>query len=147
MVYDTFIFWKELDVLELRLAELSPVVDRFVLVESPVTFTGLPKPLYYAENRDRFSAYHGKIIHIVGELPPDPAADAWYYEGTSRNLIMEGIRDADPSDTILLSDVDEIPDKRAILEHRGYEGLTVFRCRWFLHQDVPTPLAGWASAV
>jgi beta-1,4-mannosyl-glycoprotein beta-1,4-N-acetylglucosaminyltransferase len=133
VIYDTFIFWKELDLLELRLEELSPLVDRFVLVESPVTFTGLPKPLYYAENADRFSAYRERIIHVVGDLPPNPASSAWSYEGRSRNLILRGVRDADPSDTILLSDVDEIPDRQVILEHRAYEGVTVFRPRWFMY--------------
>jgi len=134
MIYDTFIFWKELDILELRLAELSPVVDRFVLVESPVTFTGLPKPLYYAENRDRFSAYNDKITHVIGDLPENPESNAWYYEGTSRNLIMEGVRDADPSDIILLSDVDEIPDIEVVLEESAYDGVTVFRSRWFMYR-------------
>ena len=134
MIYDTFIFWKELDILELRLAELSPVVDWFVLVESPVTFTGLSKPLYYAENKDRFSAYNDRIVHVIGDLPPNPASNAWYYEGTSRNLIMEGVRDADPSDTILLSDVDEIPDRGVILEDSTHAGVTVFRSRWFMYR-------------
>jgi len=37
MIYDCFPFFDELDVLEIRLNELDPVVDKFVLVEAPVT--------------------------------------------------------------------------------------------------------------
>jgi beta-1,4-mannosyl-glycoprotein beta-1,4-N-acetylglucosaminyltransferase len=34
MVYDVFPFLNELDILEIRLNELDPVVDLFVLTES-----------------------------------------------------------------------------------------------------------------
>ena len=39
-VYDCFTFFNELDLLEVRLAELYNVVDHFVIVESPISFTG-----------------------------------------------------------------------------------------------------------
>ena len=54
MIYDTFMFFNELELLELRLNELNGVVDKFVLVEATRTFTNKPKPLYYAENKQRF---------------------------------------------------------------------------------------------
>ena len=57
MVIDAFPFNDELDMLELRLGTLDAVVDYFVLVESPRTFSGMPKPLYYAENKDRFAKW------------------------------------------------------------------------------------------
>jgi beta-1,4-mannosyl-glycoprotein beta-1,4-N-acetylglucosaminyltransferase len=41
-IFDCFTFFNELDLLEIRLHELAPVVDRFVIAESPVTFTGRP---------------------------------------------------------------------------------------------------------
>jgi beta-1,4-mannosyl-glycoprotein beta-1,4-N-acetylglucosaminyltransferase len=40
---DAFVFGTELDLLEIRLEELKGVVDRHILVESTVTFTGKPK--------------------------------------------------------------------------------------------------------
>ncbi len=42
-VYDCFPFFNELELLQLRLEELSPVVDRFVLVESPHLVFGQSK--------------------------------------------------------------------------------------------------------
>jgi hypothetical protein len=46
-IIDCFTFFNELDMLEFRLTELDPYVDKFVIIESTKTFTGKPKPLYY----------------------------------------------------------------------------------------------------
>lgn len=53
-VFDSFRFYNELELLEVRLNVLNDVVDYFVLTESPVTISGNEKPLYYLENKDRF---------------------------------------------------------------------------------------------
>lgn len=71
-VFDSFIFFNEIDLLELRLNILNDVVDYFVITESPWTVSGNPKPLYYQENKERFSKFHHKIIHnITEEIPND----------------------------------------------------------------------------
>ena len=51
-VLDAVLMSSELDLLEIRLHELSGVVDRFFIVESNATFTGLPKETYFANNRE-----------------------------------------------------------------------------------------------
>lgn len=71
-VFDSFIFFNELDLLEMRLNILNDVVDYFVLTESPWTVSGNPKPLYYEENKSRFAKWNHKIIHnITEEIPND----------------------------------------------------------------------------
>jgi beta-1,4-mannosyl-glycoprotein beta-1,4-N-acetylglucosaminyltransferase len=50
-VTDSFIFFNELDILEIRLNTLDPYVDYFIIVESSVTHTGNPKPYYFEENK------------------------------------------------------------------------------------------------
>ena len=71
-VFDSFIFFNELDLLEMRLNILNDVVDYFVLTESPFTVSGNEKPLYYQENKDRFGKFNDKIIHYVTEeIPSD----------------------------------------------------------------------------
>lgn len=65
MIFDAFSFYNELDLLEIRLHELSDVVDFFVLVEATRTHSGRFKPLYYKMNRHRFSHFNDKIIHII----------------------------------------------------------------------------------
>lgn len=69
-VYDIFTFFNELDLLELRLEMLNDHVDKFVIIECIETFSGNPKPLYYEENKARFSKFHSKIIHHVTYDPP-----------------------------------------------------------------------------
>lgn len=72
MIYDTFSFFNELDLLEIRLNILNKYVDYFVLCESPKTFSGLNKPLYFKENKNRFTKWKKKIINfIVDDYPKD----------------------------------------------------------------------------
>ena len=66
-----FIFFNELELLEMRLNILSDVVDYFVLTESPFTVSGNEKPLYYQENKDRFGKFNDKIVHYVTEEIPN----------------------------------------------------------------------------
>ena len=108
MVYDCFVFFNELDLLEIRLNTLGAHVDRFVLVESDLTFSGNKKPCHYLENRSRYDAFADKIIHIRSVLSGfDPEAH-WQREYKQRNDIMLGLLDAKDDDLIIISDVDEI---------------------------------------
>ena len=123
-IYDCFTFFNELDVLDIRLAELADAVDYFVLVEATRSFTGKPKPLHYAENASRYAAYQDKIIHIVVEDMPEGAQDAelenallkdaWRREYFQRNAIARGLGGAAGDDLIMLSDADEIPRASAL---------------------------------
>ncbi len=115
MIYDTFPLFNELELLEVRLEELDSVVDRFVLAEAPRTHSNRPKPLHFAENRDRFKKFLPKITHIVADDLPD-TSDAWILEGEQRRAVDRGLKDCRPDDIILHSDLDEIPSARAIRE-------------------------------
>lgn len=117
MIYDCFSFFNELDLLEIRLNELDPVVDRFVFVEATLTHNGDKKPLYYAENKSRFAKFAEKIIHIVVTEDDFRSAEsgktfqerAWMRENVQRNAIVKGLVDANDDDVIIVSDLDEIP--------------------------------------
>lgn len=113
MIIDTFPFFNELELLEVRLHELDAVVDRFVLAEAPRTHSNQPKPLHFAENRERFKKFLPKITHIVVDDLPD-TADAWLLEGLQRRGVDRGLAGCQPDDIILHSDADEIPDARAV---------------------------------
>lgn len=62
-VLDAMLMSTELDLLEIRLNELDPVVDYFLIVESNATFTGLPKKTYFQENKARFAKFLDKIVY------------------------------------------------------------------------------------
>ncbi len=60
-VIDAFLFFQELDLLEVRLAYLDVYVDTFVIVEACQTFSGRAKPFVLEKNFDRYAKYHEKI--------------------------------------------------------------------------------------
>jgi len=108
MVVDCFTFFNELELLEIRLHELDPWVDRFVLVESRETFTGNPKPLYFDENKHLFEQFLPKIHHLVSPSVGN-SKTFWDREKNQRDFIMVGLSDCNENDLVLISDVDEIP--------------------------------------
>ena len=60
-IIDSFLFFQELDLLEIRLAFLDSYVDTFVIVEACQTFTGKAKGFVFEENKERFEKYLPKI--------------------------------------------------------------------------------------
>ena len=118
MLYDCFVFHNEFDLLEIRLREMGDLVDRFVLVEADQTQRGSPKPFFFDENRERFSAWKDKIVDLQVRLPDElpPALGVyknrrkkdWERENYQRNCIAQGLDTCRPDDLVLLSDVDEI---------------------------------------
>lgn len=114
MIFDCFTFFDELMLLEIRLKELSPVVDRFILVEATHTHSGQPKPLYYDEVKDNdiFGPFKSKITHIVCSAPMGP--DRFENDRNQRNAIMYGLRGAAADDIIIVSDLDEIVNHQVI---------------------------------
>jgi beta-1,4-mannosyl-glycoprotein beta-1,4-N-acetylglucosaminyltransferase len=70
-IYDCFCFFNELDILEIRLNILEPYVDFFVICESSVTHSGEPKPFFFEDNKERFSKFLHKIIHLKIEDTPN----------------------------------------------------------------------------
>jgi beta-1,4-mannosyl-glycoprotein beta-1,4-N-acetylglucosaminyltransferase len=125
-------FYNEFEMLRLRLETLRDKVDCFVLVESPQTHSGAPKPLYFAERQAEFAEF--PIRHVVADL--SEYHDRLLAENMQRNAILLGLDDAQPQDIIMISDVDEIPD---LSTWRGVSG--TFSCRMFyyfmnvLHQN------------
>tara|TARA_A100001011_G_scaffold331193_1_gene357455 strand:- start:567 stop:1571 length:1005 start_codon:yes stop_codon:yes gene_type:complete len=63
MLTDSFLFFQELDLLEIRLEYLYSVVDKFIIVEANETFSGLPKEFVFEKNIRRFNKYKDKIIY------------------------------------------------------------------------------------
>ena len=122
-IVDCFTFYNEFDLLMYRLTVLYDIVDHFVLVESTHTHTGRQKLLYYNENKQMFSRFSDKIIHvIVDDFPhkyPDinfDAGEQWINERFQRDQIGKGIArlTLEGDDVITVTDLDEIPDPNVL---------------------------------
>lgn len=118
MIIDCFTFWKELDLLEIRLNELYKSIDKFILVEASRTQSLIEKPFFFEENKKRFSKFLDKIIHVKIEEYPDNNSNLWNMENFQRNCILKGFQELSLSDDdlILISDLDEIPRASLIEE-------------------------------
>lgn len=112
-IVDTFCFFNELTILECRLSMLYKHVDYFVLVEGTRTHSNKKKPLFFEENKERFSKFLPKIIHVIVEDENYPCyTDTWNFEHFQRNCIATGLKKLNlkDDDIVMFSDVDEIPD-------------------------------------
>lgn len=146
-IYDCFIFFNELDLLEIRLNILNKFVDYFVLVESTKTFTGVEKPLYFMENTNRFSDFSDKIIHVVVDDMPDTFEELetrngndldkkifkdclttpnvpkgqvhWLREFYQKEQIFKGLIDTDDEDFVFISDLDEIWNPKIEIDYNS----------------------------
>ena len=138
MVYDAFPFFNELELLEIRLHELDPVVDVFILAEARHTFQKKQKELLFEQNKQRFAKFLPKIRHvIVDELPGFfykwRRPDAWVVSDYQKGQVVRGLSDAKPGDTVIFSDVDEIPKADAVRAATVKPGITVFEQRLYAY--------------
>lgn len=118
LVWDACLLHDEVEMLDLRLEILDAVVDRFVVVESTVTFRGAAKPLHLVEQRARFERWRDRIVHVVVDDTPDGGDDAWARERFQRDAIARGLGDCRGWDVVGVSDVDEIPHPDPLAERR-----------------------------
>lgn len=116
MIYDCIPFFNELDILKLRMQILSPYVDRFVLEESTVTFSGEPKEMIFAKHREMFREYEDKIRYVAVDNSPMGGVTTHERDKFQKNQLIRAMADAKPDDIVIFSDVDEIPDPRALTE-------------------------------
>ncbi|GAA5989233.1 hypothetical protein JCM10908_001217 [Rhodotorula pacifica] len=122
-LWDATIFSTETDLYLTRLHELSPVVDRFFVLESDRTFTGLEKPLLLRDllhNDTRFAPFRSKITYrtFTGrslEKGESPFAQEGRMRTAMTSLLkpeLAKIMEGSPSPVMIFSDVDEIPSRR-----------------------------------
>ena len=110
-IYDCFSYWDEDLLLELRLNILNDYVDFFVIVEGNKTWQNNPKKFRF--KIDNFKKFKSKIIYVkVDDLPN--GKNPWKRENFQRNCITRGLTNASEDDLIMISDLDEIPNPKAL---------------------------------
>lgn len=129
-VVDCLMFYNELDMLRFRLEHLNDVVDYFVIAEATVTHQNTEKKLFFEENKHLFSEYLDKIIYVVVDDMPGgySSTDNWAREKHQRISLIKGIEKLNlkPTDVIMLSCCDEIPNNKIVKEIKEY-GINIFQ--------------------
>lgn len=149
-IYDSFLFFNELDILHMRLELLYDKVDYFIISECDTTFRGDIKPFYYEENKHLFEKYKNKIIHVkntnsfnIDDIPDDirnsPVVDYgashWCREWLQREYVKKGMSECVDDDVIIFSDLDEIPDPNFIREYSSPTCLKVRNMIYYLNRE------------
>ena len=126
MIIDCFTFNKEFDLLEGRLEYLWNTVDYFVIVEADITFSGIPRQFSLVQQLPRYRKYLNKILYFPTTIDTsnlnfntpvlkfDKNAAAWQVERAQRNHFLTALHLFRDADTVIISDVDEIPSKAGI---------------------------------
>ena len=128
MIIDTFLYFNEEELVDLRINYLKDVVDYFVVIEADTTHQGKPKKWNFEKLiNHKLLPFKNKIKYhklkidqskvdknegwIVGGVE---GGTSWKIENLQRNYIKDACKEFSKEDIILISDVDEIPSKNKI---------------------------------
>jgi len=160
MIVDSFLFFQELDLLEIRLKYLYPFVDKFIIVESCQSFTGRRKEFNFEKNIKRYDKYLKKIIYfkitdfhksvfdfykylakknnLVSKIMNnhnhyDKKLLWWVLEAYHRECIHYALqKNCKLNDIIIISDLDEIPSINSLKKFKGNLGDQLpLRCKQY----------------
>ena len=107
------------------------IFDYFVIVEGNKTWQNNPKELRF--NFDKFKEFKDKIIYVpVTDLPDGD--DPYLRENFQRNSILKGLNGARSDDTIIISDLDEIPNPKKISTFKSNMKYAVFKQMHFYYK-------------
>lgn len=157
-VIDAFMFFNELDLLEIRLHEMDPIVDYFVIVESLERHgSNQPKDAVLRDNWNRFRQFERKIKYVLlPRLEPifSGSLSGWEREYFNRNALLPPVLEvAEPDDAVIISDCDEIPRMTAIRDNlselsQGVHRLSMPMYNYNVNRLITTDTPeGWDMAV
>ena len=148
-IFDCFMYFDEEIVLDLRLNVLDKYVDYFVIVESVFTHKGEKRTLKF--DLDKFEKFKHKIIYLIYDKEPiniqtvsakddlikrsdKNIFNAIHRENGQRNFILNGLKEAENEDLILISDVDEIPNLENLELKKIDQKIILFRQDMFYYK-------------
>ena len=160
-IFDCFMYFDEDVVLDVRLNTLNEYVNYFVIVESIFTHKGEKRNLKF--DIKKFSRFKDKIIYLIYDKEPDKIEsinefdtedeksekyinNAIYRENGQRDHITEGLKKANEDDLILISDLDEIPNLKAINFENISEKFIFFNQDMFYYKfNLQLPNNNWVG--
>ena len=160
-IFDCFMYFDEEVVLDLRLNVLNEYVDYFVIVESTFNHRGKKRNLNF--NHEKFNKFKDKIIYLVNDKEPDGIRqifkndtedkksgkyifNASLRENAQRNFLINGLKDANKEDLILVSDVDEIPNLENLNFNNINQKIILFKQDMFYYKfNLKLPKFTWTG--
>ena len=138
-IVDSFMFFDENMLLDLRLNILDKYVSKFIICEATYNHNGKPKKLNFDINN--FSKFKSKIEYIVLDKQPTNLRvinqednkktleskildNALIRENFQRNFTNKKIENLDDEDLLLINDLDEIPN---LEEFKYKRKITIFK--------------------
>jgi len=148
-IYDSFMFFDEEMLLDLRLNILNKYVDKFVITEASYMHSGKPKKLIFDINK--FSKFKDKIIYTVVDKEPETLEtisekdnndvkgsklinNSLKRENYQREMGKRALDQAEDEDIILINDIDEIPNLNDINFKKINKKLIIFKQKTFYYK-------------
>jgi len=112
LIIDCFPYFKEKEILELRINLLSDKVDRFIICDGNYTQSGIPKEYSCKETLNELNLLSDKIKVVEVNLPgPEIEKNSWVRERMQRNAAAQYIEE---NSVCFVGDCDEIIDPNLI---------------------------------
>ena len=158
-IYDSFMYFDEDLLLDLRLNTLDKYVSKFVIIEATYTHNGTEKKLKFDINK--FKKFKDKIKYIVVDKQPSNILEihgddsdgekgkklilnGYARDNHQRNKIIHGISDASDEDIIIVSDLDEIPNLKNLNFDTIKNKIIQFKQRMFYYKlNLHYPSLDW----
>lgn len=155
MIVDSFMFLNEIDLLEIRLNELSEIVDKFVITEFNYSMSGKEKDFLFLKNKEKFKKFESKITYHPISIDFSNFRNLDYdqrhlYADVQRDILKQKIDELSlqDDDVFIFSDLDEIPryskvrdlvNNTEILEKNDFITLELRGHYWFLNCAFTSP--------
>ena len=148
-IFDCTTFFNENFILDARFNILDPYVDKFIIVESAYSHSGKNKKFNF--DISKFRKFKDKIIYLKIDIEPNNLIyemkggnkfeeeknvrnNAIKRIAHQRNILLDGISEANENDLILYSDNDEIPNFENFNETYLKNKIIVFKQKMFYYK-------------
>jgi len=148
-IYDSFMFFDEEMLLDLRLNIMNKYVDKFIITEATFMHSGKSKKLIFDINK--FSKFKDKIIYNVVEKEPSNIEminkedteetkgnklihNSIKRENFQRDMSKKILLEAEDDDIILINDIDEIPNLEEVNFNNINNRLIIFKQKTFCYK-------------
>jgi beta-1,4-mannosyl-glycoprotein beta-1,4-N-acetylglucosaminyltransferase len=130
-IFDCITFFDENFLVNARLEILKDVVDYFVICESNYDYRGLKKKINFRLINKKLK---NRVRHLVLTDKFPDTKNLWKSEEYQREMIFEGIKDANDDDFIMYSDSDEIPNPDILKKIKLNKKYAIFMMNMYVYK-------------